>query len=121
MMLHVGWHKCQVLVVKGSLLLQASSYLAVGIYYMADQLDHISEIKGGAIHAARIKDFIFFYVFGMFTLILELWSQVSRRDGSSNLQYYYSFQQLDDEYVSVHEPEREPDLPKLDSNTKIGM
>ena len=58
---------------------------------MIDQLDEISK-KYGSTEAASIKDLMFFYIFGMFGLVLELYGKISDRDGTSNLQYYYSFQ-----------------------------
>lgn len=58
---------------------------------MLDQLDEISK-KYGSTEAASIKDLMFFYIFGMFGLVLELYGKISDKDGTNDLHYYYSFQ-----------------------------
>ena len=73
-----------------SLILTALVYIISGTFILFDQAEDIDKIFG-SVYAARLKDFIAFYMFGMFSLVLEVYGKVSDQDGTSNLQYYYSF------------------------------
>lgn len=51
----------------------------------------LEDDRYNATDLARIKDFIFFYVFAMFTLTLEVFGRISDKDGTSDLKYHYRF------------------------------
>ena len=44
-----------------------------------------------------LKDFFFLYIFGLFTLYLEIFIKVSDLDGTNDLQYHYHMNYNEDE------------------------
>lgn len=68
MVYYCAWRKCEVILCKLTLLLTACIYLGIGTYIMVTQVSHLNQYSEK--YANQIKDFVFFYVFGMFSLIL---------------------------------------------------
>ena len=46
---------------------------------------------GTGVSSDKVKDFFFLYIFGLMSLLLEIYGKISDLDGTANLSYRYSF------------------------------
>lgn len=94
-MAYAKWRPWQVISAKLSCLVACSIYIAIGTHYMIYQAEELSIM--GADQANRVKDFIFFYAFGLFAYYLEIFGKISNLDGTSENKTRYSFFTEEDE------------------------
>ena len=77
---------------KMSIKVSLLGYLILAAYFMIEDMSsHLSLTDQ---EQDILKNFFFLYIFGLFTLYMEIFSKVSDFDGSANLQYHMT---LDDE------------------------
>ena len=86
--LHYPWGKCEIILSKIVLIICSSVYIGIGCYFMVTQLEDLNVIS--STYAARVKDFSIFYVFGLFSLFLEVYGKISNIDGTGDHKYHYS-------------------------------
>lgn len=73
-------------------------YLALAAYMMITNFKTIP-LKEDNLDA--FQNFFFLYIFGLFTLHMEIFSKISDLDGTGNNQYHYSIAD-EDEYVKIN-------------------
>lgn len=55
--------------------------------------------KQGSADPEQIKEFFFLYIFGFFTLLVELYSKITDLDGTTDLKYHYTTGEIQDEEI----------------------
>lgn len=85
---YVKWKKYQVIWGKLGLLFASLVYLAIATYFMRFSFNF-----GPKTDPDAVKDYFFLYIFGLLSLLLEIYSKISDLDGTANLSFRYSFQE----------------------------
>lgn len=80
------WVKWQVIVGKVCLILASLIFLGIATFFMRFDFDF-----GTGVSSEKVKDFFFLYIFGLMSLLLEIYGKISDLDGTANLSYRYSF------------------------------
>lgn len=86
------YSRWQVIVSKISLLFGCFAYLILAAHFMRNAF---SGIPISEEQQEPLKEFFFLYIFGLFTLYLEIFAKMSDLDGTSDLNYYYQIENED--------------------------
>ena len=82
------WYKCEVIFTKILLIISGTVYIGIGCFILITQVSFLTVVS--ADFANRVKDYSLLYVFGLFSLFLELYSKLTNIDGTGDHRYYYS-------------------------------
>ena len=63
-------------------------YVFIGCFILITQLSYLKNVTTNFTN--RVKDYSLLYVFGMFSLFLELYNKLTSIDGTGDHKYYYS-------------------------------
>ena len=92
---HVRWSRWRLILYKLALLADATLFFEIGAYYMSSGFNY----TGGSDTTldGKVKDFVLLYIFGMFTLFVELYSKMSDIDETAELKFTYQFKEMEEE------------------------
>ena len=86
--LRFTWSKCEVILTKIILVLSGCVFVGIGCFILITQVSFLTNISSD--FANKVKDYCLLYVFGLFSLFLELYSKLSNIDGTGDHKYHYS-------------------------------
>ena len=88
LIVHYHWEKIEVILTKLFIILGVFTYITIGCYFMVTQAENLFVVS--EVYAAKVKDFIIFYVLSLFALFLELYGKISTIDGTNDHKFRYS-------------------------------
>ena len=88
------YNKWQVIIFKLTVFCCLLLYLVLAAYFLTNSFIATQIPKE---NEEALKEFFFLYVFGLFTLYLEIFIKVSDLDGTSDFQYHYHFNYNEEE------------------------
>ena len=90
LVVHHEWKMSQVILTKIFIIVGVTTYITIGCYFMITQAENLFIVS--EVYAAKVKDFIIFYVLSLFALFLELYGKISNIDGTNEHKFRYSSQ-----------------------------
>jgi hypothetical protein len=87
----------QVILWKSTLMINGIIYFMIGAYYMMTNY----QLTRGFMPAieSKLKDFVLLFVFANFSLFMEMYSGVSGKDKTEDLEYKYVFEEDDEDEI----------------------
>ena len=86
------WEKIEVILTKIFIIFGVFTYITIGCYFMVTQAENLFKVS--EVFAAKVKDFIIFYVLSLFSLYLELYGKISNMDGTNDHKFRYSSEKI---------------------------